>query len=117
MTMVFHRMIDLGEINPLLPKAVYYADNGKRFVRLIFYDFNSLYPYVFGKNLPVGPGFLFEKNSKGTFSIKSLHQSGKKSSFRAIEWLEYLTFRKGFGAQIRHAGNSGEVKVAGHFIV
>ena len=67
-------------------------------------DFNSLYvslavicismtlsiklffkPYVFQKDLPVGPGIAFEKDGK-RFKMKSMHSSGKKTSLGMVHF-------------------------------
>ena len=61
MTMVLHRMIDLGEPNPNYPKGIYENADGKRYKKLASYDFNSLYPYAFSQDLPTGPGILIKK--------------------------------------------------------
>ena len=90
--MVLHRMIDLGKINPLYPQSVYLADNGDKYKKMVFYDFNSLYPYAFQQSLPTGPGLAFQKAQNGKFCIKSMHQSGKNSSLEAVEWLEVTLY-------------------------
>ena len=56
--MVLHRMIDLGDVDPNKPRAVYFGKNGKKYKRMTFLDFNSLYPYAFEQPLPTGPGLL-----------------------------------------------------------
>ena len=67
-------------------------------------DFNSLYvslaviflsttfsikifikPFVFQKDLPVGPGIAFEKDGK-RFKMKSMHSSGKKTSLGMVHF-------------------------------
>ena len=85
--MVLHRMVDLGEPKTKYPKSVYYAKNGEKYKRMVFYDFNSLYPYAFQQTLPTGPGICFEKQGE-KFNLRSMHQCGKASSLMAVEWLE-----------------------------
>ena len=45
-----------------------------------------------------------------------MHQSGKKSSLEAIEWLEYENSRSPYPNKIEHALNGGEKQVAGYFV-
>jgi len=87
MTIVLHRFIDLGRPTSRYPIAAYYAENAEKFRRMVFYDFNSLYPWAFQQNLPTGPGLCFEKNG-GAFKLRSMHQHGKNSSLAAVEWIE-----------------------------
>jgi len=87
--MVLHRCIDLGTPTEKYPKAAYYSDNGEKFQRMVFYDFNSLYPFAFQQNLPTGPGLCLKRQGS-YFKLDSMHQSGKQSSLMAIEWLEVI---------------------------
>jgi hypothetical protein len=45
-----------------------------------------------------------------------MHQSGKRSSLEAIEWLEYENSRFSYNGKIIHALNGGEKKVKGYFV-
>lgn len=88
-TMVFHRMIDLRPGSVSYPKNAYQSENGKRYKRMTFLDFNSLYPKALSQSLPCGPGLLYSQ--KGNFfHIKSMHTSEKTSSLMCAEWLEVI---------------------------
>ena len=113
--MVLHRMAEVNPRERKYPASVYEAPNNKPYQKLEQWDFTSLYPHVFSQSLPTGPGLLFEKENN-FFNIKSMHDSGKRSSLEAVEWLEYLNSRSPWQQPIRHAWNFGEVKVAGYFL-
>ena len=65
--------------------------------------------------MPTGPGLFYEK-SGNSFKIKSMLSSGKPSSLECLEWLQWEQARCPAGAEIRHAFNYGEVKVAGYSV-
>ena len=115
MTLCQHRLVHLTEAEKIYPEAAYTAPNGKRFERLSFYDFNSLYPNSVRNDLPTGPGlFLRRKHNSTNFKIESMLSMGKKASIESLEWLEFLQSTNPYGGKILHAFNQGEQTVAGY---
>ena len=81
---VFHRMINTYDESG--PISARFAKNGDPYTYFVFYDFNSLYLWCQGEELPVGPGIKWEKkDDKFTKKIMCT-----QTSFSAIQWLTYM---------------------------
>ena len=51
---MLHRMVDLNpDMNSDYPVNAYFAPNGSRFVKMDFYDFNSLVSELISDDCPV----------------------------------------------------------------
>ena len=117
MCLVLHRLIHITEGERIYPDAAYDAPNGDEFKKMLFLDFNSLYPHSVQNELPTGPGlFLRRKHNSTNFKIHGMLKTGKKSSMEALEWLEFLQASNIYKGRILHAYNKGEQKLKGYFV-
>ena len=111
-----HRHIAVGDQSRLYPDCVGKAPNGQPFVLGIGLDVNSLYPFCKTQDLPVGPGYFYEKKTSGKFQWSSMKTKDVNWSLIAIEWLNYRNSMTPFKTQqkmhhISHALNHGEKKI------
>lgn len=116
MTLVLHRMIHLSNDLKIFPDAAYDAPNGNRYQKLLFLDFNSLYPNSVKNDLPTGPGLFLRRKHNSNFKIESMSSSSKNASIESLEWLEFLQSTSPYNKQIMHAFNKGEQKVANYSV-
>ena len=111
-----HRHIAVGNQSDLYPDCVGKAPNGLPFVLGIGLDVNSLYPFCETQDLPVGPGYYYEKKPSGKFQWSSMKTKDVNWSIISIEWLNYQNSLKPFRTEeklhyISHALNHGEKKI------
>ena len=116
MTLVLHRMVHLSNDLKIFPDAAYDAPNGDRFQKLLFLDFNSLYPNSVKNDLPTGPGLFLRRKNNSNFKIESMLSKGKNASIESLEWLEFLQATNPYGGQIMHAYNKGEQKIGNYYV-
>lgn len=116
MCLVLHRLVHVTEGPKIYPDAAYQAKNGEDFQKLLFLDFNSLYPFAVKNELPTGPGLFLRRKNNSNFKIHGMLKTGKKASIESLEWLEFLNSTKKYQGKIQHAYNKGEKKVAGYFV-
>ena len=115
----FHRMTDLMD-TPNIPQSAKIAPNGKRFSRIAFFDFNSLYLYCQELSFPTTPGILFSQVRKNVFRKKIMAPG---NSLMALQWLLYMNQTHselwesdGKKIEIEHQYYRGEFEIAGFFI-
>ena len=117
MTLVMHRLLHLTKDERVFPEPAYVAPNGQNYEKMLFLDYNSLYPYAVKNELPTGPGlFLRRKHNSTNFKLHGMLRTGKKSSMEALEWLEFLQSSNIYKGRILHAYNKGEQKLKGYFV-
>ena len=85
---VYHRMTDLsGQAD--LPKSSQFAENGDKFTRIQFFDFNALYLFAQKQPFPATPGIHWEfVEKRGGFFSKTTMAPGV--SFSQIQWLLFI---------------------------
>lgn len=111
--LVLHRLIKLNSSDPNIPESARVAPNGKKYVKIMQEDFNSLYPHAFEDYLPTGPGFFLKKVGN-SFRMISMDKSGKNVSTPSLQWLEYMAAE--MKIQIQHQYKGGEHKIGNYFL-
>ena len=74
---------------------------------------------MFREDLPLGPGLAFIKEGK-RFQLKSMHETGPRTSLAAIEWLEYESREYEswpIPTKIQHAFNGRGEKQIGKYLL
>ena len=118
---VYHRMTDLSGQQDL-PKSAQFSENGDKFTRIQFFDFNALYLYAQRQPFPATPGIHWEfVEKRGGFFSKSSMAPGV--SYAQIQWLlfidekdERLVKEDGSRARLEHAYFRGEYDFHGYKI-
>ena len=85
---VYHRMTDLSD-QPDLPRSAQFSENGEKFTRIQFFDFNALYLYAQKQPFPATPGIHWKwVDKRGGFFAKGSMAPGV--SFAQIQWLVFI---------------------------
>lgn len=116
---VYHRMTDLSN-QPNVPRSSQYAENGEKFTRIQFFDFNALYLYAQRQPFPATPGIHWKWIDKnGGFFAKNSMVPGV--SYSQIQWLLFIDAKDqrllnndGTRAKLHHAYYRDEFNFHGY---